>query len=101
MGLESTNKKVQKTCVMAQWTQNVNLTSRTDVGLAWSVQPKDNVLVKEANVVIQLQKAMKEHYGTYNQIFHYQEFVAGPCPKALDRSSSAKQYRLDVFTRVL
>ena len=67
---------------MAQWIQSVNLTSRTDVGLAWSVQPKDNVLVKEANVGIQLQKAMKEHYGTYDQIFMYQAFVAGSCPKA-------------------
>ena len=95
VSLESTNKKVQKNCVMAQWIQNVNLTSRTDVGLAWCVQPKDNVLVKEANVVIQLQKAMKENYGTYGQIFAYQAFVAGSCPKALERSSSAKQYRLD------
>ena len=95
VGLESTNKKVQKNCVMAQWTQNVNLTSRADVGLTWSVQPKDNVLVKESNVVIQLQKAMKEHYGTYGQIFHYQEFVAGSCPKALVQTGSAKQYRLD------
>ena len=101
VGLESTNKKVQKNCVMAQWTQNVNLTSRTDVGLAWCVQPKDNVLVKEANVVIQLQKAMKEHCGTYGQISAYQAFVAGSCPKALERSSSVKQYRLDLFARVL
>ena len=43
----------------------MNLTSRTDVGLVWSVQPKDYVLVREANVVIPLQKAMQEHYGTY------------------------------------
>ena len=95
VALESTNKKVQKHCVLAQWTQNVNLTSRTDVGLAWSVQPKDYVLVREANVVIQLQKAMQEHYGTYGQIFQHQEFVAGSCPKALAQTASAKQYRAD------
>ena len=96
VGLESTNKKVQKHCVLAQWTQNVNLTSRTDAGLVWSVQPKDFVLVREANVVIPLQKAMKEHYGSFGQIFHYQEFVAGSCPKTLVQSTSTKQYRVDV-----
>eukprot|EP00975_Prorocentrum_lima_P053719 11272808-Prorocentrum_lima.AAC.1 len=70
---------------MAQWIHNVNLTRNTEVGLPWCVQPKDNVLVKEANVVMQLGKAMKEHYGTYAQVFAYQAFVAGSCPKALER----------------
>ena len=95
VSLESTNKKVPKHCIMAQWTQNVNLTSRTDVGLAWSVQPTDYVLVREANVVIPLQKAMKEHYGSFGQIFQYQEFPAGSCPKTLVQSTSTKQFRVD------
>ena len=84
-----------KQCVLAQWTKDVNLTSRADVGLTWSAQPKDYVLVKEAGVVIQLQRAMKEHYGTYGQIFHYKEFVAGSCPKALAPTTSERKYRLD------
>ena len=80
---------------MAQWTHHVHLTSRTDVGLAHIAHPKDYVLAREATVVIHIQKAMPEHYGAYGQIFGYQAFVAGPCPKALERPSSAKQYRLD------
>ena len=96
VGLESTNKKVHTKCVLAQWTHNVMLATHARIGLAWCVQPKDYVLVKEANVVIQLQKAMKEHYGTYGQIFGYQAFVAGPCPKALVQTGSANQYRMDL-----
>ena len=93
--LESTNKKVAGNSVLAQWSRNVSLTSRAEQGLAWSAKPKDNVLVKESGVIMPLQKAMKQHYGTYGQIFGYQAFVAGSCPKELIPINPSKQYRLD------
>ena len=93
--LENTNKKVAKNSVLVQWSHHVNLTSRAEQGLAWSAKPKDIVLVKECNAIMPLHTAMKQHYGTYNQIFGYQAFVAGSCPKDLIQTTPSRQYRLD------
>ena len=93
--LENTNKKMAKNSVLAQWSHHVNLTSKTEQGLAWSVKPKDIVLVKECSSLMTVQKAMSQHYGTYQQIFGYQTFVAGSCPKELVPLNTSKQYRLD------
>eukprot|EP00974_Lingulodinium_polyedra_P034128 3283300-Lingulodinium_polyedra.AAC.1 len=46
-------------------------------------------------MVMPFQKALKEHCGTYAQIYGYQALVAGSCQKALMPTTSAKQYWAD------
>ena len=92
--LESTNKKVTKHCVLVQWSQHVNMTSRTDDGLVWAVKPKDLVLVKESGAVMPLKKAMADTYSSYAQIFGYDAFVAGALPKDL-KALTGRPFRVD------
>ena len=92
--LESSNKKVKKHCVLAQWSQHVHMTNRVEDGIVWAVKPNDLVLVKESGAVMPLKKAMADTYSTYAQIFGYEAFVAGALPKDL-KALAQKPYRMD------
>ena len=95
LSLGSANKRLPKHTILAEWRDRVGMSTKSESGPPWAVQPKDLVILRETRSLVTMASAMRDQYSAYGQIFGYHAFPKGSSPKSYTAVAGQKPYRLD------
>ena len=90
----STNLKIAKDTIVAQWT-NETLLKRGSEGFAYSLTNKSIVYDAVVGKKMTLEKLIKDKYPSTKSIFKYKPFPPGVVPKVLLPEVDGKKYQFD------